>query len=147
MDDQLPMPTPPIQEGEIIEPATSVLDLTGLINSHLSQITRLKAEAGKLKDMLDGIFINDSVYQAHDTAAREAAKVRAATKKQILKQPQAADLAANIQDLRNQIKERNQELSDYLQEYSRTTGTNSFETEDGQVKQIISTSRLMAIGG
>ncbi len=147
MDDQLPISAPPIQEGEIIEPATSVLDLTGLINSHLSQLTRLKAETGKLKDMLDGIFINDPVFQQHDTAAREAAKVRAGTKKQILKQPQAADLAAKIQELRTQIKERNQELSDYLQEYARSTGTSSFETEDGQVKQIISTSRLMSIGG
>jgi hypothetical protein len=153
MDDTKPGETLEIQEGEVIEPsssssdtATTILDLTSLINSHISQATRLKGEAGKFKEMLDDIFVSDPVYQEHDKAAKEAAKVRANTKKQILKQPQAADLTAKINELRNQIKERNQELSDYLQEYAKITGTNSFETEDGQVKQIIYTARLVTIG-
>ena len=153
MDDLKPAATLEIQEGEVVndstsdsDAATTILDLTGLINSHISQITRLKTEAGKFKEMLDDIFVSDPVYQEHDKAAKEAAKIRANTKKQILKQPQAADLTAKVQELRNQIKERNQELSDYLQEYARSTGTSSFETEDGQVKQIIYTARLVTIG-
>jgi hypothetical protein len=125
---------------------TQTLDLTGLINSHISQIDRLKIEAGKLKEMLDDIFQNDPTYIEHDKAVKEASKIRGATKKQILKTPQAADLSNKILDLRSQIKERNQELSDYLQDYAKTTGTNSFETEDGTVRQIIYTARLVKVG-
>jgi hypothetical protein len=141
-----------IQEGEVVEsPAASlgvsdVMDLTGLINSHISQVDRLKVEAGKLKEMLDDIFVSDPVYQEHDKAVKEASKVRNATKKQILKQPQALDLTVKIQSLRTQIKEHNEELSGYLQDYARTTGTTSFETEDGTVRQIVYTARLVKIG-
>ncbi|OGD08251.1 hypothetical protein A2397_05550 [Candidatus Amesbacteria bacterium RIFOXYB1_FULL_44_23] len=125
---------------------TSTIDLTGMINSTMSQVEKLKIEAGKLKEMLDDIFQNDPTYQAHDKAVKEASKIRGNTKKQILKMPQAADLSNKILELRAQIKERNQELSDYLQDYARTTGTNSFETEDGTVRQIIYTARLVKVG-
>ena len=77
---------------------------------------------------------------------RSAAKIRLQTKRQILKLPQAADLAGRIQSLGSQIKEHNQELSGYLQDYSRTSGTNSFETPDGEVRQIIYVAKLTKIG-
>ena len=84
--------------------------------------------------------------QTHDAAVKEASKIRTGTRKQILKMPQAADLTNRVQSLRSQIKERNGELSDYLQDFSRSTGANSFETEDGQVLQIIYTAKLAKIG-
>jgi hypothetical protein len=122
------------------------VDLTSLINGHLERINQLKEELGKLRDMLDGIFASDSTFQMHSSAAKEAAKIRNETKRQILKLPQAADLAARILSLRSQIKERNQELSDYLQDYSRMSGASSFETPDGQVRQIIYVAKLVKIG-
>ncbi len=142
-----------IIEGEIV-PATpsasanptAVVDLTGLINSHLTTIENLKIELNKLKEMLDDIFTNDSTYQEHDKAVREASKVRANTKKQILKMPQAADLSGKIQDLRGHVKDLNEELSGYLQDYARESGTTSFETPDGTVRQIIYTAKLVKIG-
>jgi predicted nucleic acid-binding Zn-ribbon protein len=121
-------------------------DLTALINSHIDLIDRLKKERSQLKEMLDDFFRNDSTFQIHDTATKEASKIRTQTKKQILKQPQAADLAGRIQSLASQIKEHNTELSGYLQDYSRTSGTNSFETPDGEVRQIIYIARLTKIG-
>jgi hypothetical protein len=131
-------------------PNTSLIsekvDLTSLINSHLEQIAHLREERGKLKEMLDDIFRNDPTYQTHDAAAKEASKIRLQTKRQILKLPQATDLANRILSLRSQIKERNEELSGYLQDYSRTSGTNSFETPDGEVRQIVYVAKLVKIG-
>jgi hypothetical protein len=138
-----------IQEGEVVSapaPGSEVIDLTGMINSHLDLVEQLKTEAGKFREMLDDIFVSDPVYQEHDKAVKEASKVKAATRKQILKQPQALDLANKIQELRGQIKERNEELSGYLQDYARTTGTTSFEASDGTVRQIVYTARLVKIG-
>jgi hypothetical protein len=127
-------------------PLSQTSDLVSLINSTRGQIGHLREEAGKLKEMLDDIFQNDPTYQTHDAAVKEASKIRSGTRKQILKMPQAADLTNRIQSLRSQIKERGGELSDYLQDYSRSTGANSFETEDGQVLQIIYTAKLAKIG-
>lgn len=142
-----------IVEGEIISAPitqasdpTAVLDLTGLINSHMKQIEDLKTKIGKLKEMLDDIFNNDETYQAHDKAVKEATKVRGGTKKQILKMPQAADLSNQIQSMRSLVKEHSDELSGYLQDYAQSTGSTSFETEDGTVRQIVYTARLVKVG-
>ena len=142
-----------IQEGEIIEasisptPASDPVDLTGLINSHLNQIENMRTQLSKYREMLDSIFANDSTYQAHDAAVKEASRVRSATKKQILSQSQAADLQSKINDTRSHIKELNADLSDYLQDYARTTGLTSIETETGEVRQIVYTAKLVKIGG
>jgi cell division septum initiation protein DivIVA len=139
-----------VQEGEIVsdppKSAGGVIDLTGLINSDVAQIEHLKVEMGKYKEMLDSIFASDSTYQAHDTAVKEAVKVRSGTKRQILNQSQAADLQEKINENRTHIKELNNDLSDYLQEYAKSTGLTSIETEDGQVRQIVYSARLVKIG-
>lgn len=127
--------------------STQAVDLTGLINSNIAMIERLKTESGKFKEMLDDIFNNDPTFQEHDKAVKEASKIRSNTKKQILKTPQAADLDSKVQELRNQIKNRTQDLSELLQDYAKTTGMSSFETETGQVKQIVYSAKLVDIGG
>jgi len=140
-----------IVEGEVVptdaDKAAQTVDLTGLINSHLHQIDNMQSQMGKYKEMLDSIFANDSTYQAHDAAVKEASRVRAATKKQILNQSQAADLQSKINDARAHVKELNSALSDYLQEYAKTTGLTSIETETGEVRQIVYTAKLVKIGG
>jgi alkylhydroperoxidase/carboxymuconolactone decarboxylase family protein YurZ len=109
----------------------------------MSQLERIKEESTKLKEMLDSIFENDPTYKVHDEAAKEAAKIKGNTKKQLMRLSQAADLAGKIQSLKSQMKELNQTLSDYLQDYAKTTGQTSFETSDGQVRQIVYIAKLV----
>jgi hypothetical protein len=80
MDDPAQTSPTSIVEGEIVQPS---LDLTGLINSHLEQITTLKNQISQFRDMLQGIFESDTTYQAHEAAVKEAAKIRNQTKKRI----------------------------------------------------------------
>lgn len=129
--------------SDIVSAADQTVDLSGLINNHISQIDRLKAEVGELKEMLDAIFANDPTYQTHDAAVKEAVKVRGQTKKQILKLPQALDLGNRIADKKAHVKELNTDLSGYLQDYSRGTGATTFETDTGELLEIVYTARLV----
>lgn len=148
-DDTDQITSPIIEEGEITDSETaagdaaSVMDLSGLINNHISLTDRLKQETGKLREMLDSVFENDPTYQTHTEAVKEANRVRSNTKKQLLKMPQVADLTNRIQTLRTQVKEANTALSGYLQDYARITGSTTFETDDGQVREIVYTARLV----
>ncbi len=119
------------------------IDLASLISQQVSQIETLKKQAWELKDMLNAIYENDSTYQAHDLAVKEASKVRNGTKKQIQKLPQAADLVARVQDLKSQITELNKALSEYLNDYQKTTGSFQVETADGVVRDIVYTAKLV----
>lgn len=120
-----------------------LLNMEGLIKGHISTIDQLSAEAKKLKDILDDIFNNDPTFQEHDKLAKEAAKVKQGTKQQILKQPQAADLDKKVKDLKADIKENQASLSDYLQEYARMAGVNEIEGDDGEVREIVYTAKLI----
>jgi hypothetical protein len=119
------------------------INLSAQINSAISKIDALKVELGKYREMLDSIYANDPTYQLHDTAVKEATKIRSGTKKQIQKLPQAADLVARVQDTRTQIKELNDTLSEYLLDYQKNTGSFQIEDESGQIREIVYSAKLI----
>ena len=119
------------------------MDLKDQINETLGRVDKLKEEQKKVKEMLSDIFVNDPTYQLHDTAVKDAQKTRNGTKKQIMKQPQATVLAAKIIDFKSQIKELNETLSGYLQNYQESSGLFQFEDENGEMREIVYTARLV----
>ncbi len=123
--------------------ASVLLNMEGLIKNHIASIDKLGEEQKKLKEMLDDIFANDPTYQQHVEKAKEATKVKTATKLEILKQPQAADLNLKIKSLKSQIAEQQDALSDYLGEYQRMSGLTEIEGEDGEMHQIVMVAKLI----
>jgi hypothetical protein len=123
--------------------AEIILNLENLIKNHVSNIDRLKETLKKNKEMLDDIFLNDQTYKLHCDKVKEAGKVRANTKAQIMKQPNVFDLAKKIKEMQAERKELEGALSDYLREYTRLSGTNEIEGEDGEVREIVYTAKLV----
>lgn len=139
MDDQ----EPEVQEAPVSNDAALLVKIEEMIKTHILQIDELGEEASKYKDMLDDIFVNDETYQEHDKLAKEAARIRTNTKKEIMKRPDAADLANKLKSVRSQQKELREGLSDYLREYQRLSGSNEIEGEDGEVREIIFVAKLV----
>ncbi|MDO8498366.1 MAG: hypothetical protein Q7S44_01085 [bacterium] len=123
--------------------ASVLLNLEQLIKNHISSIDKTSEELKKQKGMLDDIFANDSTYKQHSEQAREAAKIKAATKAQIMKQPQVTELSEKVKNMRQEVKEMQGALSDYLKEYQRMSGVNEIEGEDGEVREIVYTAKLV----
>ena len=138
-------------EGEIVESGTAtkadqgsiLINMESMIKTHIASIDKLQIEAKKQKEMLDDIFNNDPTYKDHDEKVKEATKVKQWTRAQILKKPQAAELDQKVKELKSQLKENQASLSDYLQEYARLAGVNEIEGDDGEVREIIYTARLI----
>ncbi len=120
-----------------------LMGTTELINSHLTQLDHLKEEMAKTRDMLNSIYENDPTYQEHDRLAKEAARVKGQTKKQIQKQPQVADLESKIKEFRVQIKEYSEALSEYLKLYREQTGSTQFETTSGETFEIVYVAKFV----
>lgn len=114
-----------------------------MIKTHISQLDTLAEDISKRKEMIDDIFGNDETYQEHDKIAKEAAKVRSATKKQIMKRSDVADLSNKLAELKSEQSDLKNGLSDYLREYQRLSGLNEIEGEDGEIREIVSTMRLV----
>lgn len=120
-----------------------LINMESMIKTHMSALDKLQEDMKKHKEMLDDIFKNDSTYQEHSEKAKEAAKIKQNTKAQILKQPQAAQLNEKVKSFKSQIKETQDALSDYLQEYARMAGVNEIEGDDGEVREIVYTAKLI----
>ncbi len=126
-----------VSGGEVI------VNMEGMIKNYVASIDKLSVEAKKLKEMLDDIFDNDPTYKQHSEAAKEATKVKQQTKSEILKRPQAKELNDKIKTMKSEIKEQQGALSDYLQEYQRMSGVSEIEGEDGEVREIVYSAKLV----
>ena len=123
--------------------AVLLVRIEEMIKTHISQIDKLQEDISKHKEMIDDIFGNNSTYQEHDKLAKEAAKVRSKTKAEIMKQPQVGDLDNKLKTLKSEQKELKEGLSDYLREYQRLSGSNEIEGEDGEIREIVYSAKLV----
>lgn len=123
-----------------------ITTITNLIQNYLSQIASSQKELKEQKQMLADALNNDPTYKDHESKAKEAARVKTATKAQILKQPALAQVNEKIKEITSSLKEARESLSNYLQEYQKTTGLSSFESESGEVQQIVFVAKLIRVG-
>lgn len=124
--------------------ATVSLSLENLIRGHLGTLEKLKVQVAEQSDMLNNVLANDPTYKQHEEDAKKATKVKTSTKAEIMKRPEVMQVSNKIKAAREEQKEQQQTLSELLAEYQRTTGLDSIEMEDGKVKKIVTTARLVS---
>lgn len=130
----------PISNGE--NAAQTIISLTNLINANLGEIENLRQEALKHKEMLDSVLENDQTYKDHAEKAKEAARIKGNTKKEIFKRPDVRHVVEKLAEVKENIKETQEELSNYIQEYSQLSGQNYFEAADGTIQEIVYVAKL-----
>jgi len=119
------------------------LNLENLIKSYLSKIRNLKLTLKEKKKIYDDSFASDAVYYEQAEKAKEAVRIKTATKQEILKQSELTELAGSIFDIRAEIKEAEEILSDYLLQYQKSTGLSEIEGEEGETMLIVTKARLV----
>lgn len=120
-----------------------ILNLENLVKSHITRIDRLKVELKQNNEMLEDILANDATYKEHSEKAKEANRIKANTRKEISKRSDVAQLSGKIKAMKMDIKELDTALSEYVKEYQRLSGSNEIEGEDGEVREIVYTARLV----
>lgn len=123
--------------------AIVITNLQSLINETLVKIDMLGEEVKPLDEMINSVLENDEVYKKHTEDAKQAAKVKNATKAEIMKRPDVSTVYSKIKDKKADIKEAKESLSEYLQEYARLTGQRQFETAEGNIQEIVYTAKLV----
>lgn len=132
------------EEPEVsVDQSTVYLSLENLIRSNLTTIDTLQKQYREQKEMVDNVLENDQTYRQHLEQANEANKVKSGTKQQIMKRPDVIKIAEKMKGIKEEMKEVQATISDLLQEYQRISGSNTIEREDGQILEIVSTSKLV----
>ncbi len=147
MDDSASNTTPEVLDSSAVN-AEALTQVESLIKSHISLLDTSTQELKNVREMLQGIFDNDPTYQEHERLAKEASKVKNATKQRLSQAPQAATLVDKVKDLRAQIGEHRDSLSALLQDFARLSGGgNEIETDDGEIREIVYLAKLIKKSG
>jgi hypothetical protein len=161
MDDQQ---DPQVQEAEVIEDgdetsatptastttenqATVLMSLEDMIKKYITRLDEMRVEIKKHKEMYDDAFLNNPTYIENTEKAKVAAKDLLTTKKNIASQPANVQISLKMKSMRDEMKEMAASLSDYLQEYQRMTGANEIEGEDGKIRDIVNSAKLVIRSG
>lgn len=132
-----------VDSSSTVNAAAAMLNLEELIKNHIDSLDKLRNEMKEQREMYEDSFNNNPTYREHQEKVKEATKGRSQVRQQIAKQPSVAVLDQKIKDMRFDIKEKQQTLSDLLADYKEQTGATSIETRNGQVLEIVSTARLV----
>ena len=123
--------------------ATVLVSLEEMIKKYITRFDQLKVDAKKQREMYDDSFLSNPTFIENTEKAKTAAKDLLVTKKNIASQPSVIQISLKLKSMRDEIKEIEQSLSDYLQEYQRLTGANEIEGEDGKLRDIVNTAKLV----
>ncbi|MDO8270220.1 MAG: hypothetical protein Q7T54_06145 [Candidatus Levybacteria bacterium] len=122
--------------------AELIVSLTNLINANLAEITNIERDLSSQKEMIDSVLDNDATYKEHAEKAKEAARVKSNTKKEIFKRPDVKHVVEKLTELKDNLSDTREELSNYIQEYATASGQNYFEAEDGSIQEIVYVAKL-----
>jgi hypothetical protein len=117
---------------------------TSLIQNYITLLENAKKELKENKAMLNDALSGDEEYRKVTEAAKEATKNKKAIYVRLMNNPTLAELNEKIKDLQSQVKENELAMSDLLQQYAQITGSKTFETPDGVVKDIIYLAKLVS---
>jgi len=126
---------------------TSLFAIENLIKTHIAHIDSVKLELQKQSEMFTDILNNDPAFKEAADAAKEINKKKTEAKQNILKSPSNASLNQKIKDMKQEMKELKNALSNYLQQYQKIADTDQIESEDGEVRQIVYSAHLVKLSG
>lgn len=138
MDDSLK------KEQEVqLEEAQTLMTVDAAIKERITKIEEKKNEIRPQREMLTSYLENDEKYREATEKAKKASQEKSSIKKQLLATPQGQNLNEKLETLKEDLVELEEGLSYYLREYQRLTGANEFEGDDGELRTIKLTAKLI----
>ena len=130
----------PTDNGETVN---ELFTIESSIKTHISMLDKLKEELKKHNEMMKSFLENDETYMKTSKTAKEANNLKSKAKRSLLDQPAGKELSGKIKTLQEQNKDLQEGISYYLREYQRITGSNVFEGDDGEIREIVYVARLV----
>lgn len=149
-NDHTQTPHEMVEEAEVVVGAPrgsmTIVELTTLINRYESDMKKmrdnLKIQNGMLRDAVEG----DAAYHELDAQVKELNKKKTGIKQNVMKTPAMEAVVAKIIEFKSELKDAQEMLSGYLEEYQRVAGTNIIEGENGEIREIVQVYKLVKRG-
>lgn len=121
----------------------SRLAAEGVIKNQLQQIEVLQNEIKRLREMETDSLINNEAFSERKLAHEESTKQLKQAKQAALTTPEAKNISQKLSEAKDRLNDLRKSLSDALVSFEKLAGTNQIEVEDGDVRQISYTAKLI----
>lgn len=133
----------PMPKDSTPQPVQNLLAIEELIKGYLADIQAIKEKLKAHKEMVKGAIEQDKDYslvaEKQNAAKKEVAKV----KETLVKTPAITTAQLKVNELQTELKDAQNALSDYLNQYIQLTQTSEFVGPDGEVLQIVRSAKLV----
>lgn len=135
----------PIIDTPVVEAKEGQLELFSLqeltINNS-NTISVLKEQIKTTTEMVTEALEASEAYRQTKEEIKEKQRILNQTKASITQQPSISAQVDALKNLRQELKEKKAEISDYAMEVFRMTGANEFE-KDGEIFDIVTSAKLV----
>ncbi len=132
-----------LEDKAMNDDATTLMSVESAIKMNMAKINRLKEDLKPVREMMKSFLEGDEDYKKATEATRKASQLKSGRKRELLETENGKELKAKMDALKADLDDAQEALSYYLREYQRMTGLNEFEGEDGELRQIVSTVKLV----
>ncbi len=122
---------------------SSLLNLESLINGYIVDLEKLQEKAKMQREMFNDSFNNDAEYSQFMQKVKEINRIKSVAKQRIMKLPAVIELANKMREYKEEMKDIQEGLSSYLQQYQQLSGSNQITSDNGEVRQIVNVTRLV----
>jgi hypothetical protein len=123
--------------------ASSLLNLESLINGYIVDMEKLQEQIKTQRDMFNDAFNNDAEFSQIMQKVKDINRVKSAAKQRIMKLPNVVDVSNRMREYKEELKDIQDGLSTYLQQYKELSGSNQITRDNGEVVEIVSTTKLV----
>ncbi len=120
-----------------------IMSLENMINGYLMDLEKLQKDLKEQSTMLKDTFENDAEYAAASEKVKEVQKMKKEIKDKLISDPSVALLDAKVNDLKTEVKDARQALSDYLHQYYLESGLTQITDSSGEVREIVTSVKLV----
>jgi len=125
------------------EKMESILSMEEMIKSYVSDLEKLQSSLKEQSGMLRDALENDAGYSDIQKQVKELAGKKKEAKDKILKIDSVALVDSKVQEIKSEMKETRQVLSDYLERYFRESGLRQITGADGEIMEIVTSVKLV----
>jgi len=131
------------QEAEPQSKAQQILQLENMINGYMMDLEKIQSSLKEQSSMLKDALENDAEYATILEKVRTLSKEKKARQDKLMQEPGIALTESKIKDLKGQLKEVREAISDYLQQYFTQSGLRQITGTDGEIREIVTVLKLI----
>lgn len=119
------------------------LSIEQMIKNYLVDIASIREKLKTQKDMFKSSFESDKQFSEVDVEHKAIARKKTEAKQRITKTDAVSVVANQIKTLQEEMKDAQQGLSDYLNQYVMQTQATEFLGPDGEAMSIVRSAKLV----